>query len=61
MRTALGASAAILRAVREERVTLLLSVPLAVEYESVCHKAEHRHAAGFTQRDAVVFVDAVAA
>lgn len=35
MRSPGGASAAILRAVRREKVELLLSVPLAMEYEAV--------------------------
>jgi putative PIN family toxin of toxin-antitoxin system len=61
MRSPAGASAAILRAARQQRLTLLLSVPLAIEYESVCSRAEHREAAGLTRREADIFVTAVIA
>lgn len=36
MPSPMGASAAILRAARQGRATLLLNVPLALEYEAVC-------------------------
>ncbi len=61
MRSPAGASAAILKAARQQQVTLLLSVPLAIEYESVCPRAEHREAAGLTKRGADIFVTAVIA
>ena len=61
MRSPSGASAAILRAVRQEKATLLLTVPLALEYEAVCHKAEHRLAAAFTERHVDIFLNAVIA
>jgi putative PIN family toxin of toxin-antitoxin system len=61
MRSPTGASAAILRAVREDKVALLLTVPLALEYEAVCHKAEHRLAAALSERQVSIFVDAVIA
>ena len=61
MRSPSGASAAILRAVREGKATLLLTVPLALEYEAVCRKAEHRLAAALSQRQVEIFVDAVIA
>lgn len=61
MRSPAGASAAILRAARQDRVTLLLSVALAIEYEAVCSRAEHREAAGLTDREADIFVTAVIA
>ena len=51
MRSPRGASAAILRAARQGRVTLLASVPLALEYEAVASRAEHRLAAGLTERE----------
>jgi hypothetical protein len=41
MRSPRGASAAILRAARQGRITLLVSVPLAVEYDATCSEAEH--------------------
>jgi putative PIN family toxin of toxin-antitoxin system len=61
MRSPGGASAAILRSVRKGRVTLLLSVPLALEYEAVCQKSEHRLAAGLNERQVDTFVNAVIA
>ena len=61
MRSPSGASAAILRAARLERITLLVSVPLAMEYEAICSEAEHRLAAGLSEREVEVFLDAVLA
>lgn len=61
MRSPSGASAAILRAVRQDKATLLLTVPLALEYEAVCHRAEHRLAAGLSEREVQIFLDAVIA
>lgn len=61
MRSPSGASAAILRAVRQDKATLLLTVPLALEYEAVCHRADHRLAAGLSEREVQIFLDAVIA
>ena len=61
MRSPAGASAAILRAARQERTTLLVSVALALEYEAVCCRAEHRLASGLSEREADVFVAAIIA
>src|SRR5215813_1236906 len=61
MRSPSGASAAILRAARQDRVTLLVSVPLAMEYEAICSEAEHRLAAGLSEREAEIFLDVVLA
>ncbi len=61
MRSPTGASAAIVRAVRQRKATLLLSVPLAIEYEAICRKPEHRHAAGLSDSQVGVFLDAVIA
>ena len=61
MRSPAGASAAITQAVREGNATLLLSVPLAIEYEAICRKSEHRQAVGLSQRQVDVFLDAVIA
>jgi putative PIN family toxin of toxin-antitoxin system len=61
MRSPSGASAALLRAVRRDEATLLLTVPLALEYDAVCHRAEHRLAAGLPETQVEVFVDAVIA
>jgi predicted nucleic acid-binding protein len=40
---------------------MLLSVPLALEYEAICKKAEHRLSAGLTERQVSIFVNAVIA
>jgi putative PIN family toxin of toxin-antitoxin system len=61
MRSPTGASAAILRAAREGRVTLAASVSLAVEYEAVCRQAEHRLAAGLSEQEVDSFVTAMVA
>lgn len=56
-----GASAAILRAARHGSVTLLVSVPLGMEYEAVCSESEHRLAAGLSEREVEIFLDALLA
>src|ERR1700730_15284340 len=61
MRSPSGASAAILRKARQGRVTLLVSVPLALEYEAVWSEAGHRLAAGLDEREVEIFLDAVVA
>src|SRR5690242_14329726 len=61
MRSPDGAFAEILREARQNKVTLLVSVPLAVEYEAVCSEAEHRLAAGLSEREVGIFIDAVIA
>src|SRR5260370_9438583 len=61
MRSPGGAYAEILRKARRGRVTLLVSVPLAVEYEAICSEAEHRLAAGLSEREVEIFLDAVVA
>jgi putative PIN family toxin of toxin-antitoxin system len=61
MRSPGGASAAILRAARQDKVTLLVSVPLAVEYEATCSEPEHQLAAGLREQEVGIFLDAVLA
>jgi len=61
MRSPSGASAEIIRKVRREKVALLLSVPLAMEYEAVCLRPEHQLAAGLSEQEVRIFVDAVIA
>lgn len=61
MRSPSGASAAIVRKVRQGKGALLLSVPLAMEYEAVCVRPEHQLAAGLGEQQVRVFVDAVIA
>ncbi len=48
-------------AIGSSRATLLLSMPLALEYEAVCSRAEHRLAAGLSGREVKVFLTAVVA
>src|SRR5215475_5327630 len=61
MRSPNGASAEILRRARQGRVTLLVSVPLAMEYEATCSEAEHQLAAGLSEREVEIFLNAVMA
>ena len=61
MRSPSGASAAILRAARQGRATLLVSVALALEYEAVCCQAEPRLASGLSDREVDVFLTAILA
>ena len=50
-----------LRRIDNGRATMLLSVALALEYESQCMLAEHRLAAGLTASEAGIFVDGLIA
>jgi len=61
MRSPTGASAAIVRKARQGKVALLASVPLAMEYEAVCVRPEHQLAAGLSEQEVSIFVDAVIA
>jgi putative PIN family toxin of toxin-antitoxin system len=61
MRSPTGASAAIVWAARQGHVQLLLSVPLAMEYEAVCLRPRHRLEAGISIREVEIFVNAVIA
>ena len=61
LRSPTGASAALLLAALDRRVTLVANVPLVVEYEAVCGLAEHPQAAGVSAADAQVFLDGLAA
>jgi len=61
MRSPKGASAALLRAARAGRLTLLATVALCLEYEAVCGRPQHLDAAGFDAADLRVFLDAVVA
>lgn len=56
-----GASAALLLAALDRRVTLVANVPLVIEYEAVCSRTDHQQAAGVSAADAQVFLDGVAA
>ncbi len=59
MRSPTGASAALIRAARRGEVILTATVPLAIEYEAVCSRAEHVAAAGFDTAGLTVFLDAI--
>ena len=59
MRSPGGASAALLVQLLERRATLLLSVPMAFEYEATCLRAEHLRAAGASKADARELIDAL--
>jgi predicted nucleic acid-binding protein len=61
MRSPTGASAALLKAARGGRVTLLATAPLCLQYEDVCRRPEHVRAAAFSEADLTVFLDAVVA
>jgi len=61
MRSPRGASAALLMAARRSNLTLVANVALALEYEAICLMAEHRMAAGLSQEQVGVFLDAVLA
>jgi putative PIN family toxin of toxin-antitoxin system len=61
LRSPSGASAALIRQVRAGKVQILMSVPLALEYEAICKRAEHILAAGISAQDANVFVTALVA
>ncbi len=61
MRSPTGASAALLVAALESRLTLCANVALMLEYEAVCSRAAHRTAAGLTQKEIAIFLDAIAA
>ena len=61
MRSPRGASAALLMAARRSKLTLVANVALALEYEAICLMAEHRMAAGLSEEQVGVFLDAVLA
>ena len=61
MRSPPGASAALLKQARKNKVTSLANVALALEYEAACRRGEHAVAAGLTADEVEIFVDAVLA
>jgi predicted nucleic acid-binding protein len=48
-------------AASDRKVTLLASLPLAMEYEAICTLSEHRKAAGLTLEEVRIFLDGVLA
>ena len=61
IRSRRGASRAWLRAILQGEVTLLLSVPLALQYEAVLTRPEHLAAAGANARQIGRLLDALCA
>jgi putative PIN family toxin of toxin-antitoxin system len=61
LRSPTGGSAALLRSLDQGHGTLLLSVPLAIEYEATCRRSEHRLAAGLSHAEVGLFLDTVVA
>lgn len=61
LRSPEGASAAVLRLLEAGRVTVLLSVALALEYEAVCQLPEHRIASGLAAAEVALFVNTLIA
>ncbi|HEY1807423.1 MAG TPA: putative toxin-antitoxin system toxin component, PIN family [Acidobacteriaceae bacterium] len=60
-RSSSGASNWLLRAALDRKFTLLLSVPLMLEYESVLGREEHLSASGLTVSEVNAVLDALAA
>lgn len=61
MRSPSGASAALLTAALDRRLSVLASVPLIIEYEAKCTSSAHREPAGLTHEQSLAFVDGLAA
>ncbi len=57
LRSPTGASAGLLLEAEAGTVKLLATVPLCVEYEAVCSRADHILASGGTREDLVAFLD----
>jgi putative PIN family toxin of toxin-antitoxin system len=55
-----GTSRALLVAALERRYSVLASVPLMLEYESVLNRPEHLEAAGISSADVEILLDALA-
>ena len=61
LRSGQGASRQLLIGALERRLTLLISVPLMIEYEAVLMRTEHRAAAGLSAKEMMAVLDTVAA
>jgi putative PIN family toxin of toxin-antitoxin system len=57
LRSPRGGSAELLRRIRLGRASMLLSVALALEYESQCLLPEHRLASGLSEPEVLSFVN----
>ncbi len=51
LRSPKGASAALLRAIRHRKATLILSTAMLLEYEAVCLRPEHILASGLSETE----------
>ena len=60
IRSRAGASNALLSMALLRRYTLLVSVPLMVEYQDVMSRPEHLHASGLDRQDVEDLLDAIA-
>lgn len=61
LRSPAGASAAVLRLLRRNRIEAVANVALVLEYEAVCQAPEHREAAKLSADEVSFFLDALAA
>jgi predicted nucleic acid-binding protein len=61
MRSPTGGSAELLRRVAAGKAVMVLTVALALEYESICMLAEHRLASGLSTFDTGLYVDTLIA
>jgi putative PIN family toxin of toxin-antitoxin system len=61
LRSALGASKQLLIAALEKRITLLVSVPLMIEYEAVLTRPEHLRVSGLSAAEMNAVLDAMVA
>lgn len=59
LRSPTGASAALVRCALEGRFTLLLSVPLALEYEAVCVDPAQRIVSGLAENEVETIISAL--
>jgi putative PIN family toxin of toxin-antitoxin system len=60
LRSRIGASNALLRALRSGRLEAVASVPMMLEYETVLMRPEQRQATGLTIQEVGVFLDGLA-
>ena len=61
LRSPNGASAALIGAALDRKITMLASVPMFFEYEAKCTSPVHWTAAGLTREQAEIFVDGLVA
>jgi putative PIN family toxin of toxin-antitoxin system len=60
VRSPAGASAELVRRIRQRRAVMLATVPLFIEYEAVATRPEHLAAAGATRADVLNVLDVLA-